>query len=252
MKRVVAAIDAGPVSESVIAVADRLADVLGAQREIVMVDGVVPSALSPDVTMLEGDVAEALTALSKGPGVVALVVGIRAVVGGPRPAGHVTEELITQSPVPVVAVPPATGARARTLSRVLLPLEGAAPPDSSTEEIVRAFEAAGSLVDTVHVFDRASVPMFWDGWHDTEIWSEQFKHRYSPVATDTQLRLGDVAQQILGAAEENGSTLILLEWKCRLNHTHAPIVRELLSGTAVPLMLLPETQISRPPEGGES
>lgn len=244
MSRVLAAVDTGPVSQAVIKVANCLANVLAARREVVTVDtnALTPTTMAEHaITAPEREASTALLSLADAPDVVAIVVGVRTVTGGPRPAGHVTEHIITNSKIPVVTVPPGTEPDRCSLDQLLVPLDGGAPPGPVTTRIIRAFEAYGATINTLHVFDHSSVPMFWDGWGDRDIWTNQFAHAYSPSAAYTELKTGDVAQQILATAKAHGSSMIVLEWNHQLDHSHAPVIRDLLCNATVPLMLLPAT-----------
>lgn len=239
--RLVAAVDAGPMTSAVIRVADALVPILADRVEVVTVgnDQLELDPASPDVTSLSGKTGDELIALTEAEDVAGMVVGLRSVAGGPRPAGHVTEQVITNSSVPVVVVPPGIDLTADPLCRVLLPLEGDAGPDGAANELARRLQGRGSVVDTIHVFDRATVPMFWDGWSERDVFAEQFTSRFSPVPSRTELRVGDVAQQILAAAVAKDATLIMIEWKSDLTGAHAPVVRDLLCNAGIPLLLVP-------------
>lgn len=243
MTTLLAAIDAGPLAGTVVATAEAMLPVFADELDVVTVDhddGSLDAAIAQDVRSLAGRTGPAIVAEIEDDGVAAIVVGLRSVAGGPRPAGHVTEHVITHCEVPVVVVPPGVDPAANPLERVLVPVEGSEPLGPEAESLLHRLESLGSLIETIHVFDRATVPMFWDGWHERELFADQFAEQYLPLEEPAlELRAGDVAQQILAAAEASGSTLIVLEWKRDLGGTHAPVVRDLLGNTPVPLVLFP-------------
>lgn len=250
MSRVIAAVDAGPVAAAVVAAARFLVPVMADEMTVVTVsdgpavggatgesDGAVAD---PIRVVVAEDPAAALVALTTSdPEVTMVVTGLRTVAGGPRPAGHVTREVLAASPVPVVVVPPGTDPGLDPLERLLVPLEGVTPVSSATADLLRHLEREGTVIDTVHVFDRTNVPRFWDRPEDHELWLDQFGRTRSPVAGRPEIRVGAVAGEILAAATAHGSSMIVLEWKGELHHPRAPVVRELLGATTVPLMLVP-------------
>lgn len=239
--RIVAAIDASPVAAAVVSVAERLAPILDAAPEVVTTDPVCGDLHGPGVRLLEGSAPDAVLEYVHGdPGVVALVLGARTVPGGPRPAGHVTLDAVTTSSIPVVVVPP-DGERIGEFRRLLVPIEGGTPPSPEVTAMVDRFLAAGVTVDVVHVFDRSNAPMFWNGWHDPELWAEQFGEQYSPTTGRTALLVGSVPHRLLDAVAANRSSLVLLEWKRHLGESDAAVVRHLLAMSGVPLLLLPES-----------
>jgi hypothetical protein len=246
MTRVVAAVDPGPVAGAVAAVARRLAAGLGAEPVALWVTSAAGSpTLAPAVDLSpvvhrEGDPATEVAAEVAGADVVAAVVGLRTVPGGPRPAGHVAEHLITVAAVPVAVVPPEAAEADPGRGPVLVPVEGGVPPSPAMSALLAALSEAGHEVVPLHVFDRTTAPMFWNGWHDRAIWSDEFSQRYAPAgSTSTELRAGEVAREILAATEARSAGMIVLEWSRNLAHPHARVVRELLSNTRVPLLLVP-------------
>lgn len=242
MKHVVAAIDSGPVSAAVIAMARFLAPIFDSSVEIVTTEEACRHAVYDDVQLLSGDAPTALVDyVSSSEEVTCLVLGMRTVAAGPRPAGHVTITMITSCSIPVVVVPPPNAAPTHEVRRVLVPLEGNSPPSTVLNETVERFTAAGLDIDTVHVFDSSNVPMFWNGWDDPGLWAEQFSQQFSPAEGRTGLLTGNVGQRLREAIDATHSSLVLLEWKRQLDESGAAVVRELLATSGVPLMLLPST-----------
>ncbi|MDH3678340.1 MAG: hypothetical protein OEV40_00170 [Acidimicrobiia bacterium] len=242
MTSLLAAIDAGPLATTIVATAEALLPVLADELDVVTVDHdeALDVAIAYHVRGLQGQAGPALLAEISGDGVAGIVVGLRSVAGGPRPAGHVTEHLITRCDVPVVVVPPGAADGADVLRRVLVPVEGLVPLGPEVEAFLQRLESHGSTVDTVHVIDRASVPMFWDGWDEQQVFTTEFAEQFLPLSDPAlELRVGDVAQQILQAASLHESSLVVIEWKRELEGSRAPVVRDLLCNTRVPLVLMP-------------
>ncbi len=233
MTRIVAAVDEGPVSSAVVEVAEALQPALGSRVEVLTVAPDDPGTIDSSTT------AETVLEAATAGDVAVLVVGARSSPGGPRPVGHVTRAVLVESEVVVAVVPPEIDRSRDPISAVLLPLEGGAAPNRRVTEIVDALAAAGSTIDQVHVFDRSTAPPFWDRWQDEQLYADQFSTRFAPQPTGTELRSGNVAQQIREAADAHRSTLIVLEWGQRLGGHRAPVVRDLLCNSAVPLLLVP-------------
>jgi nucleotide-binding universal stress UspA family protein len=257
-----AAVDWGPVSSGVLAVANALVPLLADDVRVVSVrpasdhdvrdqavrDQAVrdhPAAL--EVSVLQGEAGPSLVDASAEQGVAGIVIGLRSLSGGRRPAGHVTEHVITGSPVPVVVVPPAAVAGLEVVDRVLVPLEGQPRPGPLATGIVDRLLSAGVAVDTVHVISPATCPMFWDRWEDRDTWTRQFVSRWSPAPDGITLRVGDPAEEILAAAEADQASLVLVEWKRQLDHRTAHIVRDLLARSRRPVLLVPRTEPEEEP-----
>jgi hypothetical protein len=102
---------------------------------------------------------------------------------------------------------------------------------------------AGSGVDLVvlHVFSRETVPAFWDSNRDDfDEWSRVFLARFAQeYDAEIDLRTGAPAQKVLTAGSAHEVDLIVLEWAQRLTPGHAKVIREVLTGTDVPVLLLP-------------
>lgn len=241
-RRVVAAIDASTVAATVISVAELLAPILGATTEIVTTDPGCQQLHGPPVRLLDGDAPGAvLDHVAADPRILALVLGVRTLPGGPVPAGHVALSAMTACSIPVVVVPPPDGTPIDEIRRVLVPVEGESPPSPAVTAMVDRFVAAGVAVDTVHVFDRSNAPMFWNGWDDPGLWAEQFSEQYSPAAgRPATLLVGSVPERLLDAVVANESSLVMLEWKRHLGESAAMVVRHVLASSGVPVLLLPE------------
>ena len=107
---------------------------------------------------------------------------------------------------------------------------------------------AGSGVDIVvlHVFNKETVPAFWDSSRDDfDEWSRDFVARFAQeYAAEFDLRAGAPGQKVLAASTAHGVDLIVLEWGQRLTPGHAEVIREVLTGTDVPVLLLPVPSVA--------
>lgn len=251
MTRVLATVDHGPVTGSVIDVARALAELLGADVDIVSVEPAGRDASPAEdraIRRVTGDVLDQLDEAISAADLAAVVVGLRAFHGGPHPAGHVALHVIERCTRPVVAVPPEVPMKARRLSCLLVPVEGGRPPSPDLVALVDLVVAAGRDVIGVHVLDRTTTPPFADRWDDAALWAEQFWQRHAPMLAGGQVHAGDVATEVLGAAERHGADTIVLEWSQRLDRHHARIVQDVLSRSTVPVLLI----VDRRPAGRPS
>ena len=132
----------------------------------------------------------------------------------------------------------------RSLRRVVVPVEGRGEPSPDLRAAVSAFEVSGSAVYAVHIFDRTAVPAFWEGWQDTELWADEFGRRFAPGTPDVPMELctGDIATAVLDMAERHDADLVALEWRRTFDGGHGAVVREVLSRTTIPVLLVSTTE----------
>jgi nucleotide-binding universal stress UspA family protein len=99
---------------------------------------------------------------------------------------------------------------------------------------------------SLHVFDTTTVPRFWDRpEHDHGAWTREFLARNAPSADSRlQVRAGWPSDRVLEVATAEAADMIALGWGRRLAPDRAAVVREVLTRTPVPVILLP-----RPAEG---
>jgi len=171
----------------------------------------------------------------------------------------VAEAIVRHAPCPVLLVRPEIAERVRAttdLRRIVLPLDGA---PSSAAVIAPALELAaraGAEVDILFVAGPAAPPaepgtltgpVYVDQpQHEWPAWAREFIARFGtslgryPPATHCRLflRTGDPASEILRFASEHASDLIVLEWRGRLDPTHARVVKAVLANAPCPVLLL--------------
>jgi nucleotide-binding universal stress UspA family protein len=148
----------------------------------------------------------------------------------------------THAAKPVVVVPPEPwDPPPAGLHRVLVPLDGTADTARAVEQTMGWFAGSGVEIMSLHVFDAATVPRFWDRPdHDRAAWTREFLARNAPAAaTRLQVRSGWPSDLVLEVAMAEGADMIALGWDPRLAPDRAAVVREVLTRTPVPVIRLP-------------
>jgi len=258
MSRLIAALDNSAAAHPTLDVAVALGRILDAEVDAVhVVDSDATTARSVadgrhvPFRDLTGPTAEALAAAIEPTEVMALVVGARRAPGGARPAGHITLELLARATKPIVVVPPnCTRTDLHRGDRILLPLDGSATAARAVGPIAALGAAHGLDVVVLHVFDVENVPRFWDHpEHDEAPWGREFLDRFCPgPGVSIELRAGDAGRTALDVGHECDVGLIAVGWPRDLAPARAHTVKELLSDSPVPVILVPTA--ARPPTHG--
>jgi nucleotide-binding universal stress UspA family protein len=245
---VVAAIDSSSAAQPVVRAARTMADVLGARVTAVHVrEPGDPSTeaswtVGVPVTMAEGDPVETLLAVFADPEVIG-VIGARDRRDDARPAGGVAANVIERVTNPIVVVGPTTRPpRHGRMARVLFPLDGTAGSATAVEPVAAVLGQAGVDVVVQHVFDRRTVPAFWDqGHHEAESWSREFRARWcgEPV-TNVTWTGGVAADEIVASGAAGDVDMIVLSWAQNASPGHAAIVKSVLANAQVPVLLVKE------------
>jgi nucleotide-binding universal stress UspA family protein len=189
-----------------------------------------------------GTPADAIGAGLTDADVVLAVLGARGHPAGRRPAGSTALTVATRATKPVVVVPPnPLDPPPAGLHRVLVPLDGTPDAARAVEQAMGWFAGSGVEIVSLHVFDAATVPRFWDRpEHDHAAWTQEFLARNAPAAgTRLEVRSGRPADRVLEVATAEGADMIALGWGRRLAPDRAAVVREVLTRTPVPVILLP-------------
>jgi len=257
---VLAAIDTSPAAGPVLRTANALANTLGLRVFALHAVGNGaergPLRLLTDRTDVPVRLtgvecpADAILAALEDEQVLGAVVGARSHTAGRRPAGSTALAVATRARKPVVVVPPDLREPPRDprdrsrerLHRVLVPLEGSGHTTVAVRQVLTALAGRGVKVIPLHALDAATAPRFWDRpEHDWRTWSEEFAARFSPVPDSGRLRLraGRPAQVILDAGTAERADVIALGWSQDLTPGRAAVVREVLTRTPIPLILLP-------------
>jgi nucleotide-binding universal stress UspA family protein len=208
-------------------------------------------ALGLPLELAVGEPVAAIVHAFAGLDVALGVIGARRDAKDYRFAGSVAAAIIARTPVPVIVVGPSASDPAPSrFSRVLVPLDGTPAAARAMEDVVALFAACNVDVVVHHVFDRETVPAFWDqAQHAHESWSREFLARWSsrPGAAIT-LRRGNAADAILAAAAADHADLIALAWAQDSSPGHADVVKNALLHLPVPVLLIPLNPRQLPPE----
>jgi nucleotide-binding universal stress UspA family protein len=187
-------------------------------------------------------VLPAVTAASRRPDVEALVMGARGTPGGRRPGGHTVMDIATHADRPLAVVPPVAQPLER-IRRVLVGIDGDPSTAAALEATIEDAERQGVEVVVLHVHEDARVPAFEDHpHHEHEAWSREFLRRWDPGRgrdARLELRSGLPGRLLIEAAKDTGADLIALAWSQRLSQGRASVVREALSSSPVPVLLVP-------------
>jgi nucleotide-binding universal stress UspA family protein len=228
MTTILAAVDDSPAQTAVLATADALAALLGA--EVAAVHVPERDRRATDVLLEAADAAD----------VVALVIAARAVADAPHALGRAAAALVTRSRKPVLVVPPELRPPV-TLHRVLVPIEGAAatvPTPGGIFELTRGID-----VLALHVLDEDALPAFTDQpQHEQAAWAREFLARYCPrnlASVRLESRVGRVAELVPLVAEQQSCDLVALGWSQELAPGRAAVVRATLERSPLPVLLVP-------------
>jgi nucleotide-binding universal stress UspA family protein len=177
------------------------------------------------------------------------VLGVRRLPGGRRPAGHTALAVARWAVKPLVAVPPVPRDPPPVgLHRVLVPLDGTPTAAQAVQQATRRFAGSGVEIVALHVFDATTVPRFWDRpQYDHDAWGEEFLARWCPTpGARLELRAGRPGGHVLDVAAAAGADMIALGWSQDLAPDRAAVVREVLTRTDIPVMLLPCARAEQP------
>jgi len=189
--------------------------------------------------LLEGEVEPMLLAAIEAPEAIAAVVGARSTPGGQRPVGHTARYLLEHTNTPIVVVPPDTIVH-HGLRRLLVPLEGTESSSRSVLERLWPLLVADVELVVLHVFTDRTFPAMLDRpEYDLEIWGREFLRRHFPRNVRIELRPGPVAAQVAEVSHEHGADLVVLSWSQSSAANKARVVREVLSASVLPVLLLP-------------
>ena len=251
MTTVLAAIDDSATARTVLETAVALARVLGATPEALHVredhpQGPRHAADAACVALREvtGDVVDQIATASTAADVTTVVIGARGRPAAGQPAGHVALELMTRITKPLVVVPPHTRPH-RTFRRMAVPLDGTTATAVQARPAIEHAAAAGIEVTVIHVSDEDRIPPFTDQpQHETRAFAEEFLARYAPgTSVRLELRVGAPAAEVLDAAVALDADLCALAWAQGLEPGRAQVIKELLTDSPIPLLLLP---VARP------
>jgi len=246
---VLAAVDGSAVSRDCLRAAVVLAELLAAAPEALHVSDQpspqlqrLAAATGVRLTSRRGEPAAELVAALCAPEVVMGVLGSSGTGDTKVPQGRTAAAVMSASNTPLLIVPPGSFPPAlRRLHRVLVPLDGRAASAAAVVPVLRMLSDAGLELVVVHVFDRATVPSFWDQpQHATAAWEREFLHRNLPFHTARlRLRHGTPAAMVMQAGSEEQTDLVVMGWSRDLSPGRALTLEHQLAHGRLPLLLVP-------------
>jgi len=249
MSIVVAVLDSSAAARPVLEVAQRIGEMTESPVEAVHVrSDPLKSVETPEslaarnevpFQVLDGTVEPEILRTMDRADVLVGVIGARATTGGRRPVGRTTLHVIARMNKPVVVVPPDLIAPG-SFRRLLVPLEGT--EESSQPVLDRLGPLLRSDVEVVvlHVFTDVTQPAMLDRpLRDLQMMGREFLTRHYPHAAGIEFRPGPVAMRVAEVSQEQSIDLIVLSWSQDISAERARVVREVLSASALPVLLLP-------------
>jgi nucleotide-binding universal stress UspA family protein len=249
MKKILIALDNSLAGKPVIAGARALASLLDADVEAVhvTVDGsrmarTVAAAEGIPLQTVTGPVVDRLVEAGSADDVLGLALGARGMDAACHPVGSTAAAVATRLPKPVLVVPPEAQPRA-SFQKLLVPLEGSVSSSLAPEAVFSLAGDAEIEVVALHVYDARSIPAFTDQpQHEQAAWAREFLDRFCRWGLETvrlETRVGRSGQLIPLVADERGCDLIALGWAQELSSGRAPVVRETLERSHLPVLLVP-------------
>jgi len=248
MKKIIAAIDNSAASRPVLAMAQAVASALGGVLDVVHVteDGDETARASAQAAgaalhTAAGDPIEQLELVVAHKNVVALVLGARGGLGGPRPAGHLALTLAGRTDKPVVVVPP-DAQPPQHLHKVLVAMEGTPGKARALQRTIELSTGAGLEIVVVHVDE--DIPSFTDQvQHETEAYAQEFfaRHLLGAPQVRLELRIGVPALEVLAAVESLQAELVAVGWPHTTDPSRGTVAREILERSSVPVLLVAVT-----------
>lgn len=174
------------------------------------------------------------------PGVLAAIIGAKAVADDRRLLGTTARYVVERSSKPVVIVPPTLLAPS-AFRRLLIPLEGTEASSRPVLEGLVPLLATDVELIVLHVFTESTQPTMLDHpWRDLEMMGREFLTRHFPRQdARIELRPGPVGIRVAEVCNEHGADLIVLSWSQDSRAGRARVVREVLGSTNLPILLLP-------------
>lgn len=247
MTTILAAVDDSPAAAPVLATAAAIAPVFGAEVRAVEVSDAVGrtahaagEAVNIPVSAVRGDPLTEISRLAADDDVVAVVLGARDRIRGPKPMGHLALSLANTSPKPVIIVPPGARPPAR-VRRALLALKGTTRSRRHLQRAVALAAASDLEVVVVHVDDEDSIPSFTDQvQYDTELYATEFLARYAPGVMNArmEMRMGIPADEILQTIDEVHPDILAIGWPQSDDPARGAAARDVLNRSPIPVLLV--------------
>jgi nucleotide-binding universal stress UspA family protein len=248
MRTVLAGIDDSAAAGPVLSAAKAAATLLGAHIKAMHVreNGTdtaraAAGAARVECILCEGRPGDCLVEASRSADVLMLVLGARGMPGGRRPAGHTALDVVSAAAKPVLVVPPES--RPGRVARILVPLDGTMVSAVTLADTIRFARHRHIDVIALHVHEPGELPAFEDHpQHESEAWGREFVARYCGLALEDvrlEVRVGSPGRHVVDVARDLDVDVIALGWSRRLERDRAAVVREALSHSQVPVLLVP-------------
>ena len=244
---VLAALDKDDSSSSVLGTGVKFAEIIGAGVEALHAGTSLPATLcmlarraGVALRRIDGPANRALVAEIVRPEVRAIVVGAGLERSGRHPVGPTTRYVAERSSKFVVIVPVAPKGSEGPLSHLLVPLEGTASSSRPILEALFPLLVTGAEVEVLHVFTQETLPRMLDHpVRDFELIGREFLAKHCPGASRILLRAGPIADRVREACDKGPCGMIVLSWSQVSSGGRARVVRDVLSTSAIPVLLLP-------------
>ena len=145
----------------------------------------------------------------------------------------------TATPIVVVA-PDCRRPGPQRGDHVLVPLDGTTASANAVATALDLFPVPDNDIEVLHVFTPDTVPKFWDKpEHEPDLWGREFLQRHWPGPAHLTLRSGNTATRVLEVCDATDAGLIALGWSQDLSPGRARTVKDVLTRSTVPVMLIP-------------
>lgn len=248
MSTILAAIDTA-AARPVVETAVRIGQMTGADVEAVHVRVSPSEPVGPleslaarfgvPFRLLEDSAASALLTAVGDPGVIAAVIGARGISDGHRAIGETARRILELADKPIVVVPP-EAVSPGPIRRLLVPLEGTTASSRPVLERLWPLLVAEIELVVLHVFTEATMPAMLDRpEYDLDILGGEFLTRHLPHAEHIEFRTGSISTRVAEVSREREADLIVLSWSQNPAPGRARVIREVLVGSALPVLVLP-------------
>ena len=261
-RTLLAALSGSPETGAVLNAALGMARLMGSEVEAVHVseealttEGHVRAARAAGVVLRErkGPVVNQLLEALAPARVLGMVMGLRAFISGPRPAGSIALGVLRGASKPILFVPPeAYSPSPFEPRRLLVPLDGAQETSNTFLEFESNLQPdADREITVVHTLDGIGAPLLERPEHDLPAWGHEFVRQHCPGEHRSFVwRTGNPADAVIKVAEQSGNHLIVLCFSGDIEVGHGAVVREVLARSPIPVLVLPVSRRGSPGDAG--
>jgi nucleotide-binding universal stress UspA family protein len=212
-----------------------------------------------ELHQVQGEADEEILAAVERYGIDLIVMTARGESAGvrsldePKVVGHVTREVIEDSRVPVLLLPPAYEESLPWRS-VLVPISGEAATDEALTLALRLAHALDLAVTIAHVADgapsggggEAGMGRYDEAHHEYAQMLNEFVARACPLCSAEERRRitgfhlcrGDVAQELLHLIDTERVNLLVVGWHGQFMTGHAEVLKTLIWQTRCAVLLV--------------